>query len=162
MKVGCHELIGHGTGKLLREYEPGKFNFDKDNLINPLTNEKLTTYYKGQESFELVFPSLCRSMEECRADLIALYFGFDKRVQKIFGVKDDKEEYENFVYIEWMIHIRQGILGLIFYNKENDSWGQPHMKGGHLFSLCFYSKINLRMNLFFLLTLLARMILLLE
>jgi dipeptidyl-peptidase-3 len=41
MHVACHELLGHGTGKLFRKNEKGEYNFDIDNVINPLTNNKI-------------------------------------------------------------------------------------------------------------------------
>ena len=43
--VALHEILGHGTGKLLvKDVESGKFNFSPD-LINPLTDEKIDQFY---------------------------------------------------------------------------------------------------------------------
>jgi len=47
--VALHELIGHGAGKLFYENKDGSLNFNKDNTINPLTGEKVTTFYKPNE-----------------------------------------------------------------------------------------------------------------
>lgn len=41
MHVACHELLGHGSGRLLRKNHKGEFNFDIDNLLNPLSNERI-------------------------------------------------------------------------------------------------------------------------
>lgn len=41
LHVACHELLGHGTGKLLRMNEKGEYNFDYESTINPLTNSTI-------------------------------------------------------------------------------------------------------------------------
>ena len=45
MNIAFHEIFGHGSGKLLTQWwETGEFNFDSENLINPLTGEKISSW----------------------------------------------------------------------------------------------------------------------
>ena len=71
-------------------------------------------------------------MEECRADMVGHFFGFNKEVQKIFGIKE--EDYETVIYAMWMNHFRKGTLGLPLYNKDNKKWGQAHTQGAWVFT----------------------------
>ncbi len=48
--VALHELLGHGSGKLLQEEDSGKLNFPKD-LKNPFTGHPITTYYRHKETY---------------------------------------------------------------------------------------------------------------
>lgn len=49
--VALHELLGHGTGKLLtKNVDTGELNFPED-LKNPFTGEKITTFYLSTESW---------------------------------------------------------------------------------------------------------------
>ena len=86
----------------------------------------------NNETYESKFTSIGRSMEECRADMVGHFFGFNKEMQKIFGVKE--EDYENVIYTMWMAHFRKGTLGLPLYSKENKKWGQAHTQGAWVFT----------------------------
>ena len=67
LKVGLHELLGHGSGKLLY---PGNH---EENLINPLTNKTIEqTYHKG-ETYNSKFTTIASSYEECKAECVGLY-----------------------------------------------------------------------------------------
>ena len=53
MNDALHQLLGHGSGKILQEYLEGiekKLNFDPNTTINPLTNEPVKTWYKIRET----------------------------------------------------------------------------------------------------------------
>jgi dipeptidyl-peptidase-3 len=50
--VALHELLGHGTGKLLtKNIDDGTYNFNIDDLKNPFTGEKITTFYLSNETW---------------------------------------------------------------------------------------------------------------
>jgi dipeptidyl-peptidase III len=84
--TAIHELIGHGTGKLLAETSPGKFNFDHKNTpISPVTGKPIQTLYKPGETWVSVFGKLAPTVEECRAFLVASYLADNKDILALFG-----------------------------------------------------------------------------
>ena len=129
-KTALHELLGHGTGKLFKIDKDGKYNFDIDNTINPLTNEKIKSFYLPEETYESKFSTFCRALEEGRADYTALYLVFDKKAQKIFGFNED--EYEDVIYIMWLIHFIGGIIGIGYY--KNQKWENPYSQERFIFT----------------------------
>lgn len=123
VQVGLHELLGHGTGKLLQETSPGKFNFDKE------AHPEIKTYYRPSETWGSLFGASAGSFEECRAELVALYLILCKpsEVLPIFNITD-KQEQKDVEFIATLLMARAGVLGLEFWDPESKKWGQPHMQ----------------------------------
>lgn len=122
VQVGLHELLGHGTGKLLQETSPGKFNFDKDNKL-------ANSYYGPNDTWGSLFGTVAGSFEECRAELVALYLILKEplRVFDIFGINGEKDR-EDVILIATVLMCRAGLLGLEFWDPATKKWGQPHMQ----------------------------------
>lgn len=90
VQTAIHELIGHGTGKLLSETAPGQFNFDHDNPpISPITGNPVRTWYKPGETLNTVFGKLAPTVEECRAYLVADYLADNRDILAMFGYDDN-------------------------------------------------------------------------
>uniref|UniRef100_A0A8C5FLM6 Dipeptidyl peptidase 3 n=1 Tax=Gadus morhua TaxID=8049 RepID=A0A8C5FLM6_GADMO len=122
MQGGLHELLGHGSGKLFVQDDQGKFNFDQNTLINPVTGEKVTSWYRGNETWDSRFSTIASSYEECRAECVGLYLCLNKLALSIFG--HEGQDAEDVVYINWLYMVRAGLLGLEFYTSESSSWRQ--------------------------------------
>lgn len=129
--TACHELLGHGSGKLLRQNEDGSFNFKKGEVFDPFSNKEVT-YYNKDETFETKFTDICRSYEECRADISGIYFGSMPNVHKIFNVKE--EDGDNIIYCLWTNQLRRGFVGSKFFNPGTNKWGQAHVQGAYVFT----------------------------
>lgn len=123
VQVGLHELLGHGTGKLLQETSPGKFNFDRSTV-------KFDSWYKPNETWGSLFGLIAGSYEECRAELVALYLilKLPKEVLPIFGIAP--EDFDDVTFIATVLMARAGVVGLEFWDPASKKWGQPHMQAG--------------------------------
>lgn len=127
VQVGIHELLGHGTGKLLQETSPGKFNFDIQNPpLNPVTNQPVSTWYKPGETWGGVFKSVAASYEECRAECVAMYLATEPEILKIFGYEGEKAE--DVLFISYLQMARAGLLALEYWDPVYKKWGQGHMQ----------------------------------
>lgn len=92
LTTAIHELLGHGTGKLLSETAPGVYNFDKENLpTSPLTGKPVTSHYLPLQSWGSVFGKLAGTVEECRAILMSEYLMDNKELLGIFGYTDTSD-----------------------------------------------------------------------
>lgn len=126
VQVGIHELLGHGTGKLLAIDDKGDFNFDAQTVINPVTKEKINTFYTPGQTYYSVFADIASSYEECRAESVGIFLSVYEEILKIFGYTG--EEAKNVAYINWLIMCRAGVLALEFYNPDSQKWLQAHMQ----------------------------------
>jgi len=73
LHVALHELLGHGTGKLLtKNVETGALNYPAD-LKNPFTGENITKPYLSTETWSQKFGKMHSSYEETRAELVSLF-----------------------------------------------------------------------------------------
>ena len=122
-----HELLGHGCGKLFQETETG-LNFDINTVINPLTGDKITSYYKSNETWNNKFGPLSNPYEECRADSVALYFSSIKEACDIF-TPESSESFDDICYTAWLNLVGDGVSSLKYYVPEAKKWGQAHCKG---------------------------------
>ncbi|KAL9108817.1 MAG: hypothetical protein Q9227_006474 [Pyrenula ochraceoflavens] len=127
VQVGIHELLGHGTCKLLQETEPGKFNFDHANPpISPLTNKPVTTYYKPGQTWSGVFGPIASSFEECRAECVAMFLGCQSTILQAFGAYDANQEVGDVLYVMYLLMARMGIMSLESWDPKSKKWGQIH------------------------------------
>ncbi|GJE95136.1 aflatoxin-detoxifizyme [Phanerochaete sordida] len=127
LQVANHELLGHGTGKLFEEREDGTKNFDPTKVVNPLTGKPITSWYKPGQTPGSVLGEVSSSMEECRAETVALYLVSDRNILKIFKYVDE-QDIEDIQYVTFLIMARAGLKALEFYDPAKKKHGQAHMQ----------------------------------
>lgn len=88
--VALHELLGHGSGKLLTS---------KSDFNSPLDGKEITTFYQPNETWHSVFGEIASTYEECKADSVGLYLSLFEDVQEILLPKFTKEERWDIVYV---------------------------------------------------------------
>ena len=133
VQVGIHELLGHGTGKLLQETSPGVFNFDHNHPpVSPITNKPISTHYKPSETYSTVFGPTASSYEECRAECVAMALSCDFGLLQIFGFGDGHVEMDgkasDVLYASYLSMARAGVVALEFWDPKSKKWGQIHMQ----------------------------------
>ncbi|KAJ3493276.1 hypothetical protein NLG97_g4832 [Lecanicillium saksenae] len=126
--TAIHELLGHGSGKLLSETEMGVYNFDNKNPpVDPLTKELVRSHYLVGENWGSVFGELAGTVEECRAILISMYLMDNKKLLEIFDYTDVSEiTADELLYATYMSIGVYGLEALQHYSIENQAWGQVH------------------------------------
>ncbi|KAI0302020.1 aflatoxin-detoxifizyme [Russula brevipes] len=127
VQVANHELLGHGSGKLFKEEADGKKNFDPEKVINPLTGKPISSWYKPGQTPGSVLGEVSSSMEECRAETVALFLISNTDILKVFGITDQKDV-DDIQYITFLSMARAGLRALEYYDPEKRKHGQAHMQ----------------------------------
>jgi dipeptidyl-peptidase-3 len=144
VQVGIHELLGHGTGKLLQETSPGVYNFDKESPpVSPITNKPVSTWYKPGQTWGSVFGSIAGSYEECRAECVAMALSCEFPILKIFGFGNGEIDMDgeagDVLYCVYLTMARAGVGSLEMWDPKSRKWGQPHSQARFSILRCFLS-----------------------
>lgn len=115
--VACHELLGHGVGKLIYRGADGTCPTYKD----PITGDEFQSCYEEGETWNSKFGSISTSYEECRADSCGFYLCTFPDVYTLFGWKES--EVDTLLWVNVMNQFRKGFLGLNLFNVETSKWG---------------------------------------
>ena len=124
VQVGLHELLGHGSGKLLRKEADGSLNYPSS-LLNPLDGQPVSKMYEPGETYDSKFTSLGSAYEECRAECVGLYLSTDKDVLNIFGITDAQECFD-ITYTNWLSLCHAAINGVALFSVGSAEWKQAH------------------------------------
>ncbi|KAI9890353.1 MAG: hypothetical protein M1814_004263 [Vezdaea aestivalis] len=147
--VVLHELLGHGTGKMMVEEKPEEYNFDFQNRpINPLTGDPITSWYKPGQTWTGQFGDLATTVDECRAELVGAYLMDDLELLALLGFSEggdinprdrkgvkssrilslsitDKNKVTYNMYLQLAV---DGLRGLQNFNIDDAKWGQAHSR----------------------------------
>ncbi|KAL1669192.1 peptidase family M49-domain-containing protein [Schizophyllum commune] len=127
VQVANHELLGHGSGKLFQEEADGKLNFNPEKIINPLTGRKIDSWYKPGQTPDSVLGEVSSSMEECRAETVALYLVGNRDILKIFDITSD-QDIDDIQHATFLLMARAGLRALEFFDPKAGKHGQAHMQ----------------------------------
>ncbi|GAA5906487.1 hypothetical protein JCM5296_003782 [Sporobolomyces johnsonii] len=127
VQVANHELLGHGTGRLFQANADGTLPFDPEKIINPLTGKPITSWYKPGETYGSRIGPVSSSMEECRAEAVALYLASNREILSIFKYETDQDA-NDLTYWTFVVMVRAGIRALEWYDPATQRHGQAHME----------------------------------
>lgn len=116
--IALHELIGHGTIKLLGP--------EALSVINPLTDKHIDTYYTEGQTYYSVFGDISNDYEECRAESIALFLCSEPNILEIFECSIS--DYKKIILTNWIMMLHEGLCGLEQYNPLTGQWMQSHSR----------------------------------
>lgn len=118
-----HELLGHGSGKLLQEESDGTKNYSSF-LIDPLTGLPPAFFYSPGDTYDSRFGPLSSAYEECRAEAVGLYLSLEPSVLSIFG--HEGEQAEDVLYVNWLSLVWAGAGRALEMWEPGRGWLQAH------------------------------------
>lgn len=142
--VVLHELFRHGTGKLMTEEEPGKFNFDRHNPPqDPLTKAPIGSWYRPGQTWTGVFGDLATTVDECRAELVGAYLMDNTELLALFGYSSSSQiKAQDLTYNMYVQLGVDGLRGLQNFNLEGGKWGQAHSRAHFAMLKCLLQDGN--------------------
>ncbi|XP_020280552.1 dipeptidyl peptidase 3 isoform X2 [Pseudomyrmex gracilis] len=131
VQVGLHELLGHGTGKLLKQTGPNTYNFDRENMKNPLTGGNIDKFFLKGETYDSKFGAMGSSYEECRAEAVGLYLSLENEVLRIFG--HEGQVASDITYVNWLSLLWTGFAKAFeMYQPSTGTWSQAHSQARYV------------------------------
>lgn len=120
--IACHELYGHGSGRLFSIKE------DKKGQKSLITGKELNDNFgydqeKG-ETFESLFGDLSSPFEECRAETTALYLILCDKTLETFNI--DKKDFNECRSYEIKQMTNSGLRSLNDWDHNERKWNQAH------------------------------------
>ncbi|XP_048523550.1 dipeptidyl peptidase 3 isoform X2 [Dendroctonus ponderosae] len=131
LQVGLHELLGHGSGKLLQKAADGTTNYPPT-LLDPLTGKPPTSWYEPGDTYDTLFGPLSSTYEECRAEAVGLYLSVEPEVLKIFG--HEGSQAEEVLYVNWLSLIWGGAGRGLELWEPGRGWLQAHAQARYVLS----------------------------
>jgi dipeptidyl-peptidase III len=87
-----HELMGHGTGRMMVQEDGEIYNFDVTMPpVDPLTGTPITSWYRPGQTWTGQFTDLATTVDECRTELVGAYLMDDKDILALFGYNDQSD-----------------------------------------------------------------------
>lgn len=122
-QVGLHELLGHGSGKLLCRNPDKTFNFP-ETFLDPLTGKRPSSHYEPGDTYDSKFGPLSSTYEECRAEAVGLFLSLDYEVLKIFG--HEGNDADDIMYVNWLSLVWTGAGRGLEWWEPGRGWLQAH------------------------------------
>jgi len=136
VQVGCHELLGHGSGKLFHQDTDDAAKLLQAGFIHPLTSEAATgPFYAPGSTWDSTFGKIASTFEECRAECCGIYLSLEPDVLRVFGHASQADApggIHDISYINWLLMAHAGLRALEFYTPSTGGWRQAHMQARYV------------------------------
>ncbi|KAI1736227.1 peptidase family M49-domain-containing protein [Xylaria scruposa] len=136
--VVLHELLGHGTGRMMIEQSVGMFNFDFSNPpLNPLDGKPIQTWYRPGQTWTGQFGDLSTTVDECRCELVGAFLMDDPDFLALVGYTEQTDiKASDLTYNLYQQLGVDGLRGLANFNVESMTWGQAHSRAHFAMLTC--------------------------